>query len=149
MNKVILIGRLTKDPTLEYTSTSIAYCNFVLAVNRPFGNNEADFIGCTAWRKTAENLVKYMRKGSQIAVEGSIQTSSYTAKDGGTKYVTKVNVERIEFLSSNRNESGIDQNLYQAPQKTPQDFMDPPVQEQEPFPNIKSQYNISNDDLPF
>ena len=68
MNKVILIGRLTKDPTLEYTSTSIAYCNFVLAVNRPFGNNEADFIGCTAWRKTAENLVKYMRKGSQIAV---------------------------------------------------------------------------------
>ncbi len=103
MNKVILIGRLTKDPTLEYTSTSIAYCNFVLAVNRPFGNNEADFIGCTAWRKTAENLVKYMRKGSQIAVEGSIQTSSFNSKDGSKKYVTKVNVEKVEFLSSNKN----------------------------------------------
>lgn len=140
MNKVILIGRLTKDPELQVAG-DIAVCNFVLAVNRPFGNNEADFIGCVAWRKTAENLVKYMRKGSQIAVEGSIQTSSFNSKDGSKKYVTKVNVEKVEFLSSNKNDA--------ATERTPQDFIDPPVQEQEPFPNIKSQYNISNDDLPF
>ena len=137
MNKCILIGRLTKDPTLEYTSTSIAYCNFVLAVNRPFGNNEADFIGCTAWRKTAENLVKYMRKGSQIAVEGSIQTSSFNSKDGSKKYVTKVNVEKVEFLSSNKNES--------TTERTPHDFME----KEEPFANIESQYDISSDGLPF
>ena len=140
MNKVILIGRLTKDPTLEYTSTSIAYCNFVLAVNRPFGNNEADFIGCVAWRKTAENLVKFMRKGSQIAVEGSIQTSSYTAKDGSKKYVTKVNVEKVEFLSSNKNES--------TTERTPQDFMSPP-QTQDPFQPSELTYDVNNDDLPF
>ena len=140
MNKVILIGRLTKDPTLEYTSTSIAYCNFVLAVNRPFGNNEADFIGCVAWRKTAENLVKYMRKGSQIAVEGSIQTSSYTAKDGGTKYVTKVNVEKVEFLSSNKNDA--------PTERTPQDFMSPP-QTQDPFQPSEFTHDVNNDDLPF
>lgn len=139
MNKVILIGRLTKDPELQVAG-DIAVCNFVLAVNRPFRNNEADFIGCVAWRKTAENLVKYMRKGSQIAVEGSIQTSSYTAKDGGTKYVTKVNVEKVEFLSSNKNDA--------ATERTPQDFMSPP-QTQDPFQPSELTYDVNNDDLPF
>ena len=81
MNKVILIGRLTKDPELRKTPTDVSVCQFTIAVNRPFqqqgGERQADFINCIAWRNQAENLAKYIKKGGQIAVEGSIQTRIY------------------------------------------------------------------------
>ena len=81
MNKVILIGRLTKDPELRKTPTDVSVCQFTIAVNRAFqqsnGERQADFINCIAWRNQAENLAKYIKKGGQIAVDGSIQTRSY------------------------------------------------------------------------
>ena len=86
MNKALLIGRLTKDPELRATSTGRNVCQFSIAVNRNFtnanGEREADFINCVVWDKQAENLVKYQKKGNQIAVDGRIQTRNYEDKDG-------------------------------------------------------------------
>ena len=86
MNKALLIGRLTRDPELRATSTGRNVCQFSIAVNRNFtnanGEREADFINCVVWDKQAENLVKYQKKGNQIAVDGRIQTRNYEDKDG-------------------------------------------------------------------
>ena len=104
MNTVNLIGRLTKDPELKYTSSGMAICKFTVAVNRDFtnqnGEREADFINCTTFKKTAENLVNYQKKGSQIGVVGRIQTGSYEGQDGKRIFTTDVVVDRVEFLSS-------------------------------------------------
>lgn len=106
MNTVNLIGRLTKDPEIKYTSSGIAICKFILAVNRDFtnqnGEREADFITCTTFKKTAENLVNYQKKGSQIGVVGRIQTGSYEGQDGKRIFTTDVVVDRVEFLGSNQ-----------------------------------------------
>lgn len=102
MNKVCLTGRLTAKPELRYTDTNVAYARFNLAVNRNFTNEqrerEADFIGCVAWKKTAEMVVNHLDKGSQIGVEGRIQTGSYDDKDGNKRYTTDIIVENITFL---------------------------------------------------
>lgn len=99
MNLVALIGRLTKDPEVRYTTgaNQTAVCNFTLAVDR-IGEG-ADFITCVAFGKTAENIGKYMKKGRQLAVRGHIQTGSYE-KDGQRRYTTDVIVERAEFVGS-------------------------------------------------
>lgn len=103
MNKVQLVGRLTKDVELKTTSNETAYCNFTLAVDRRFkdanGERQADFINCVAWRQTAEFIYKYFRKGNRIGVCGSIQTRSYE-KDGQKVFVTEVLVEEAEFVES-------------------------------------------------
>lgn len=102
MNKVVLIGRLTKDPELRFSpGTGIAISRFTIAVNRrkkEDGTQEADFIPCVAWRKQAENLANYQKKGNQIAVTGRIQTRNYDGKDGFKKYVTEVIAEEVQFL---------------------------------------------------
>src|SRR5699024_3813871 len=104
MNRVVLVGRLTRDPDLRYTASGVAVANFTVAANRPFrnqqGEQEADFINCVVWRKTAENLANYMKKGSMIGVDGRIQTRSYEDKDGKMVYVTEVVAETIQFLES-------------------------------------------------
>ncbi len=105
MNKAILIGRLTKDPELRTTPTGRNVCQFSVAVSRNFtnanGEREADFINCVVWDKQAENLVKYQKKGNQIAVEGRIQTRNYDDKDGKKKvYVTEILASNISFLDS-------------------------------------------------
>lgn len=102
MNKCILIGRITRDPELRFSpGTGIAISRFTIAVNRrkkEDGTQEADFIPCVAWRKQAENLANYQKKGNQIAVTGRIQTRSYDGKDGIKRYVTEVIAEEIQFL---------------------------------------------------
>lgn len=94
MNKVVLIGRLTRDPELRYTQSNIPAASFTLAVNRPFqnqnGERDADFINIVMWRKQAETAKKYLTKGSLIAVEGRIQTRNYDGQDGRKVYVTEV-----------------------------------------------------------
>lgn len=101
MNNVTLIGRLTKDAELRYTQSGTATCRFTLAVDR-FVKNEktADFIPVVTFGKTAENVSKYLAKGSQCAVQGSIKTGSYQNKDGATVYTTDVIADRIEFVGS-------------------------------------------------
>ena len=104
INRVVLVGRLTKDPDLRYTPNGVAVCSFTLAVNRPFtnqqGERDADFINCVAWRKQAENVANYLKKGSLAGIDGRIQTRSYEAQDGRRVYVTEVVAESVQFLES-------------------------------------------------
>ncbi|CUQ09429.1 phage-related single-strand DNA-binding protein [Clostridium paraputrificum] len=102
MNKVILIGRLTKDPELRFTAGSgMAVSRFTVAVNRQFKKDETDFINCVAFGKTAETISQHLTKGRQIAVIGSIRTGSYDAQDGTKRYTTDVAVDSFEFVGSN------------------------------------------------
>ena len=101
MNIAILIGRLTKDPELQYTpNTQTAVCKFTIAVDRKGKDEGADFIRITAFGKRAESISRYMKKGRQIAVQGRIQTGSYKDRDGKTVYTTDVILDDDEFLGS-------------------------------------------------
>lgn len=120
MNKVFLIGRITKDLELKATPQGKSVCQFTLAVNRKHKNEngvtEADFINCIVWDKQAENLVRYQKKGNQIAIEGTIRTRNYEDNSGKKVYVTEVFVSSIAFLESKNN------NIANLPE--------PPVQEE-------------------
>lgn len=104
MNKVILIGNLTKDPELSETSSGVAFCKFGIAVNRPFanadGDRETDFFNITTWRGQAEICAKYLAKGKKVCVIGSIQNRSYEDKDGNKRTATDIVASEIEFLSA-------------------------------------------------
>lgn len=104
MNKVILIGNLTKDPEITTTSNGVSVCRFTLAISRRYTNSEgerdADFINIVVWRALAENSHKFLRKGSKAGVVGNLQTRSYDAADGTKRYVTEVVAEEVEFIST-------------------------------------------------
>ena len=106
MNKVFLIGRLTRDPELRYTGNNTAVASFALAVQRNFANQqgerEADFFNITVWRKQAENVKNYLTQGSQVAIEGRLQTRSYDDANGQKRYVTEVVAEEAYFADSKR-----------------------------------------------
>lgn len=102
INQVTLVGRLTKDPELRYTTEGKAVSNVTIAVNRPFrnkeGEHEADFVQCTLWKKTAENTAQYCRRGSIIGITGRIQTRHYENQEGKKVYVTEVVAEMVQFV---------------------------------------------------
>ncbi|MDR3263702.1 MAG: single-stranded DNA-binding protein [Clostridiales bacterium] len=104
MNKVCLVGNLTKDPELSTTTSGISICRFTLAVQRRFqsadGTREADFLPIIVWRAQAENCAKYLKKGNKAAVVGTIQTRSYDAQDGTKRYVTEIIADEVQFLSA-------------------------------------------------
>lgn len=104
MNKVILIGNLSRDPELATTNGGVSVCRFTIAVQRRFqnadGEREADFINVVVWRGQAENCHKFLRKGSKCAVVGRIQTSSYETQDGTKRYVTEVIADEVEFIGT-------------------------------------------------
>ena len=103
MNHFVGIGRLTRDPDVRYTQSGKAVVSFTLAIDRRrsgAGNQQADFVACVAWEKTAEVISRYCTKGKKIAVEGRIQTRSYEAKDGTKRYATEVVVNNMEFCDS-------------------------------------------------
>jgi len=106
LNRVILIGRLTRDPELRYTPAGVAVTQFTLAVDRPFtsqgGEREADFIPVVTWRQLAETCANYLRKGRLTAVEGRIQVRNYENNEGKRVYVTEVIADNVRFLESNR-----------------------------------------------
>lgn len=141
MNKVCLTGRLTAKPELRYTDTNVAYARFNLAVNRNFtneqGEREADFIGCVAWKKTAETVANHLDKGSQIGVEGRIQTGSYDDKDGNKRYTTDIIVENITFLDKKQESRPAPE--YTEPQKEETN--------EDPFENFGSQISIDDNFL--
>ncbi|MGL5330842.1 MAG: single-stranded DNA-binding protein [Peptostreptococcaceae bacterium] len=102
INKVVLIGRLTKDTELNFAANSgTAVCRFSLAVTRPFKKDETDFINCIAFGKTGETIAQYFSKGKPIALVGAIRTGSYDAKDGSKRYTTDVVVDSFEFVGGN------------------------------------------------
>ena len=167
MNKVFLIGRLTRDPELRYTGSNTAVATFSLAVNRNFtnanGEREADFINIVVWRKQAENVKNYLSQGSQVAIDGRIQTRSYDDQNGQKRYVTEVVADNVEFLGSkgssnnmntnvNSNGNVPDQSNNAGP--TPYDFgsnTEPRTTDVDsnPFADFGSSIEISDDELPF
>jgi len=168
LNRVVLVGRLTRDPELRYTPNGIAVANFNIAVNRPFkdqnGENQADFINGVVWRKQAENLANYMKKGNQIGIDGRIQTRTYEGQDGKTVYVTEVLAESIQFLESKgssqgsqgggQNQSGNQQNSSQNNNQNNQNQYQNQGAAQNQTNNQNSfgnnqPFDISDDDLPF
>ena len=110
MNRIILIGRLTRDPELRFTPNGKAVCQFTLAVDRPFtnqeGNREADFINIVVWNKQGENCAQYLSKGRMAAVDGRLQIRSYEGNDGQRRYVTEVIADSVQFLSPKEGGSG-------------------------------------------
>ena len=110
MNKVILMGRLVKDPELKQTPSGVSVARFSIAVNRRFKNDngeyDADFINCVAWRQTSEFITKYFQKGSMIAITGSIQVSTWDDKEGKRQYSTEVVVDEAYFTGSKGEASG-------------------------------------------
>lgn len=150
INRTILVGRLTKDPEVKYTSSNIAYARFTLAVNRTFsganGEREADFIQCIAWRKQAENLARFVKKGSLLGVEGRIQTGSYDDKDGIRKYTTDVVADSVQFLESKSQSSNDNNYVPRAPREDNNNkYQERSVERKQNTPSI----DVSEDDLPF
>ena len=155
MNKAILIGRLTRDPELRITPTGRNVCQFSVAVSRTFtnanGEREADFINCVVWDKQAENLVKYQKKGNQIAVEGRIQTRNYDDKDGKKVYVTEVFASNISFLDSKGSSDSVN-NLEEPPVKPGPitgEQIDSVHTANDPFASFENEVQINDEDLPF
>ena len=110
LNKVILMGRFTRDPELRSTPQGVSTCSFSIAVDRNFARQgeerKADFINCVAWRQTAEFISKYFKKGSMVALEGSIQTRSWDDNEGKKRYATEVIVSQVYFAESKRDSQG-------------------------------------------
>lgn len=109
MNNVTLMGRLTRDPELKYSQSGKAYCRFSLAVQREFNREEADFINCLAFNKTAETIAEWLGKGRRIALQGRIQTGSYQNSNGDTVYTTEVVADRFEFVDSAKSDTNKNQ----------------------------------------
>ncbi len=157
MNKVFLIGRLTRDPELRYTSNNIPSATFSIAVNRNFANQngerEADFINIVVWRKQAENVKNYIGKGSQVAIDGRIQTRSYDGEDGKKRYVTEVVADNVQFLDSKSSGQSYTSGSNSTDSTSPYDFnQEEPTTtdvKNDPFADFGSNIEISDDDLPF
>ena len=110
MNKVILIGNLTRDPELSTTNNGVSVCRFSVAVQRRFasneGGNQADFFNVVVWRGQADNCHKFLKKGSKCCVVGRLQNSSYEAQDGSKRYTTDIVAEEVEFLGTKPTDAG-------------------------------------------
>jgi len=146
LNRVVLVGRLTKDVDLKYTPNGVPVASFTLAVNRTFtnqqGEREADFINIQVWRKPAENAANYLKKGSLCGVDGRIQTRNFEGQDGKRVYVTEVVADSVQFLDSRRDNS--QQGNYQNNSR--QNYQQ---NSQDPFANDGQPIDIQDDDLPF
>ena len=172
MNKVILIGRITKDPELRRTPTDVPVVQFTIAVNRTYqnknGERQADFINCVAWRNQAENLARYIKKGGQICVEGNLQTRTYDDQGGVRRFITEVICDQITFLESKKADQGYNDfnqipvppmnnynnnnnNNYGYNNNYPNQnsFPSPNSGNNNPFDDIDKAFDISSDDLPF
>ncbi len=137
MNKAILIGRLTADPELTTTNSGVDVCRFSLAINRPFksqsGETQTDFLNIVVWRAAAANCHKFLKKGSQCAVVGSIQTRSYEDNNGIKRYVTEIVADNVEFLGK-ANSSYDDAEPVSKPKSRPAvDDLSPIEDEELPF----------------
>lgn len=166
MNRVVLVGRLTKDPELRYTPNGVPVATFTLAVNRAFSNQkgerEADFINCVVWRKPAENVANYLKKGSLAGVDGRIQTRNYEGQDGKRVYVTEVQAESVQFLEPRSSSAGEREGGFGSQRSYDNGGSDNPFGQNQnqrnnnftrvdddPFANDGKTIDISDDDLPF
>jgi len=175
INRVVLVGRLTRDPELKYTTNNIANLRFTVAVNRQFtnqnGERQADFIGCVAWRSQAENMARFLKKGSLIGVDGRIETGSFQGQDGNMRYTTDVIADSVQFLEPRSAGGGGTQPGFGGNDGFNNQFPSGGTQQSNPFPSgnnsgntnpfpsntgnnnstpdFNSTIDISDDDLPF
>lgn len=162
MNRVVLVGRLTKDPDLRYTPNGVPVASFTLAVNRNFtnrqGEREADFINCVVWRRQAENVANYLKKGSLAGVDGRIQTRNFEGQDGRRVYITEVVAESVQFLepksttverSGGFEAHGAGQGNMDNPFNQNQRDREYTRMNEDPFSQDGEPIDISDDDLPF
>ena len=147
MNRVILLGRLTKDPELRKTASGLSYCRFTVACDKRKTKDDkepgANFITCAAWRQNAEFISDYGQKGSQVAVEGSIKTGSYTDRDGRKVYTTEVLVDRIQLAESKKQRSDYPSN------GTSYTMAEASAHANEGFDVGDADAEVTGDDLPF
>ena len=137
INRVVLVGRMTRDPELRRTQNGSAVASFTLAMNRPKRNDEeqqADYISCVVWNKVAENVDKYCSKGSLVGVEGRLRSRSYDNAQGQRVYVTEVVCDSVQFLETKSKDQ------YQQPTQN---------QQQDSFMNENPPFNIMEDDIQF
>lgn len=153
MNKVFLIGRLSRDPELRHTTSGTAVCQINVAISRPVSQGrdpETDFINVVVWNKQAENVARYLSKGRQIAVEGRIQTRNYDNSEGKRTYVTEVIASNVEFLGSAsdnnkaNNNASFNENPFDA-----EPVMDTTSVDNDPFASFGEKVEISDSELPF
>lgn len=157
INNVVLVGRLTKDLDLRYTSNGTAVATFSIAVNRSFtnqnGQRDADFINCVIWRKLAESMANFTRKGSLVGIEGHIQTRSYDNQQGQKVYVTEVVVESFSLLEPKNKDSNKESNNNRNDHSNNYNYGDEPKPYQssnhDPFDKSGQPIDVSDDDLPF
>lgn len=149
MNKVILIGRLSQDPEMRTTPNGVATTTFNIAVSRNFtnqnGERETDFFRCVAWRKQAENIARYCHKGTQVAVEGRLQTNNYEAQDGTRRYSTDIVCDNVSFLGSRGDSTNQNSS---APQNMEND-VEVNESSEDPFKDFGDEVTLTDDDLPF
>ncbi len=136
MNRVTEVGRMTKDADLRYTANGTAVANFTIAVDNPHKKDETFFFNCVAWRKQAENLANYMRKGSQIGVDGHLQSRSFDNSEGKRVFVTEIVADYIQFLESKGDKQSQSNNQQSNGQQNQQPQDGDPI-------------DISDDELPF
>ena len=156
MNKVFLIARLVRDPELRYTSSNIPVATFSLAVNRNFagqnGERETDFINIVVWRKQAENCKNYINQGSQVAIDGRIQTRSYDDQNGQKRYVTEVVADNVQFLDTKASReqrmetNNINPYNLGSQESKSMNMADIP---EDPFKDFGEEIKIEENDLPF
>jgi single-strand DNA-binding protein len=148
MNKAIIIGRLTRDPEMRTTTSGTNSTTFTVAVSRTYtdanGERGTDFLNCVAWRKQAENIAKYCTKGSQVAVEGRIQTRSYDAQDGTKRYVTEIIADNVTFLGGRGSNVPSEDNFVGG-----NSTVDTTDISEDPFKDFGEEVALSDDDLPF
>lgn len=155
INRTILVGRLTRDPELRTTQSGVNVASFTLAVNRTFtnaqGEREADFINVIVFKKQAENVNKYLSKGSLAGVDGRLQTRNYENKEGQRVYVTEVIADSIQFLEpKNTNDSQQDAYQQQVQQTRGQSqYQNNKLVKDNPFANANGPIELNDDDLPF
>ncbi len=158
MNKVMLTGRLTRDPELRTTGSGLAVSSFSIAINRTFknkeGNYDTDFFNVSVFGRQAANVSKYCFKGSLVGVEGRLQSRSYDAQDGTKRYVVDVVADRVEFLGSKKDASGSsylpDNSFVDQFPSAPVDMpVEIEVPEGDPYKDFGNEIAITDDDLPF
>lgn len=161
LNRVVLVGRLTKDPEYRVTPSGVAVTTFTLAINRTFtnaqGERQADFINCVTFKKQAENVNNFLSKGSLAGVDGRLQSRSYDNQEGRRVFVTEVICDSVQFLEpkGSRNDGSQYDGYPQAQSTSPNDYQEKHDKAQQsapnnnPFANATGPVDISDDDLPF
>ena len=153
MNKVFLIGRLSRDPELRHTTSGTAVCQINVAISRPVAQGsepQTDFINVVVWNKQAENVAKYLSKGRQIAIEGRIQTRNYDNNEGKRTYVTEVIASNVEFLgSANDNRSNNTMDSFNDNPFDVEPVMETTSVDNDPFASFGEKVEISDNELPF